>query len=106
MIIADLSIVHNRLIYLRLIKHEILETYRTYKNLLKNIISLYDEKQIKEAINSISMVGTSVFCPTTGLNGQILRALEYGTSTNKSYHIISYSARKILKEVRGYEYVI
>lgn len=106
MILANLNIVRNRLIYLRLIKHEIKKTFKAYKNLLKGITSLYDEEQIQEAIESISMVGTSVFCPTTGLNGQILRALEYGTSTNKSYHIITYSTRKVLKEVKGYEYVI
>lgn len=106
MIIANLNIVHNRLIYLRLIKHEIKETFKSYKQLLKGITTLFTDEQIQEAINSISMVGTSVFCPTTGLNGQILRALEYGTNNNKSYHIISYSTRKVLKEVKGYEYVI
>ena len=88
------------------IKHEIKETFKSYKQLLKGITALFTDEQIQEAINSISMVGTSVFCPTTGLNGQILRALEYGTNNNKSYHIISYSTRKVLKEVKGYEYVI
>jgi len=106
MIITSLSMVYNRLVYLRLIKHEIKQTYKAYKHLLKGILSLFDEDQIMEAIESISLVGTSIFCPTTGLNGQILRALEYGTQNNKSYHIITYSTRKILKEVKGYEYVI
>ena len=106
MIIASLNNVYNRIIYLRLIKYEIKKTIKTYKYLLKNIISLYNEDDIEEAIESITLVGTDVFCPTTGLNGQILRSLEYGTATNKSYHIISYSTRKVLKEVKGYEYVI
>lgn len=106
MIIASLNNVYNRIIYLRLIKYEIKKTIKTYKYLLKNIISLYSEDDIEEAIESITLVGTDVFCPTTGLNGQILRSLEYGTATNKSYHIISYSTRKVLKEVKGYEYVI
>ena len=106
MIIANLSIVQIHLIYLRLIKHEIKETIKTYKHLLKGILSVFDEDQVNEAVESITLVGTSIFCPTTGLNGQILRALEYGTNNNKSYHIVSYSTRKILKEVKGYEYVI
>lgn len=106
MIIANLNIVRNRLIYLRLVKHEIKETYKAYKKLLKGILSIFTEEQINEAIESISLVGTSIFCPTTGINGQILRALEYGTNNNKAYHLITYSSRKVLKEVKGYEYVI
>ena len=106
MIIASLNLYGNKLIYLRLVKYEIKKTYKTYLPLLKGIIGNYKESDIEEAINSITLVGTNIFCPTTGKSGQILRALEYGTYNNKSYHIISYSTRKVLKEVKGYEFVI
>jgi hypothetical protein len=103
MILANLNIVYNRLIYLRLIKYEIKKTFKAYKHLLTGILNIYNENQVDEAINSITLVGTSVFCPTTGINGQILRAIEYGTANTKAYHIITYSTRKVLKEVKGYE---
>jgi hypothetical protein len=106
MIIANLNIVPNRLWYLKIIKYEIKKSVDTYSQLLKGILSIFSKDQINEAIDSIYLIGTSIFCPTSGLNGQILRALEYGTNNNKSYHLISYSTRKVLKEVKGYEYVI
>lgn len=106
MIIANLSSINNRQLYLKLIKYEIRKTIKAYSSLLKGIMSVFNEEQIEEAIDSINIVGKSIFCPTNGLNGQILRALEYGTNNNKSCHIISFSVKKVLKEVKGYEHVI
>ena len=105
MIIADLSKVISRTVYLKIIKHEIKESFRHYKPLLKGILSLYTEEEIEQAIDSIYLVGKQVFAPTTRRNGQILRALEYGTSNNKSYKILSISVRKIMKEVDNNELV-
>ena len=106
MILAILNYKGNKKIYLDLLKRRIEEIYKIYKPVLSNIISSYNEKQIYAAIDSIYLSGNSIYCPTNGQYGQILRALEYGTGKNKSYHIISQATRNLFKEVKGYEFVI
>ena len=96
----------NKNLYLNLIKNEIKKTFRVYKKLLKSLIDLYEEDTIYNAIDSIYLIGNSIYCPTDGLNGKILRTLEYGASHIKSYHILSYSTKKVLKEVNNNEPII
>ena len=106
MIIGKLKYNINRNLYLKLIKYEISKNIDTYKKLIKNILSLYTKEQIDNAINSIVISGNNIFCPTSGINGRILRSLEYGTNNTKAYHIITISTDKVLKEVKGYESII
>ena len=106
MIIAYIRNSHFRNMYINLIKSEIRKQVKTYSRNIQNIINAYSLKLIDQAIDSIYLVGNSIFCPTSGLNGQILRSLEYGTNNTKAYHIITHATKSIIKEVDTSEYVI
>ena len=103
MIIARFLYKSNGQIYLNLIKEKIRVLVKVYNPVLKEIINQYTEEKIYKAIDTIYISNGTIFCPTNGFYGQILRALEYGTGKNKSYHIISQAVNSIKKEVGVYE---
>lgn len=99
MVISDFTTLKARPMYLNLLKFYIEKQVRLYKSLLQGILNTYTEDEILNAIDSIHLVGKYVFMPTSGLNGQILRALEYGTNNTKSYNIITQATKTFEKEV-------
>ncbi len=75
------------------LKREILENQHN----LVNFNTLFTEKEINNAITfGIRRTGNMVFMQTDGLNGQILRALEYGTSNTKALHLVTKAIRKVI----------
>lgn len=106
MILARLKSKAFTKLYLRLIKAEIKETTNTMKPLLNEVYSTFGENKINNAIKKIYINGKNIICPVSGNEGQILRALEYGTGKTKALHIISIATRKILKETGNYEFII
>lgn len=103
MILANISIVTNKNLYVKLIRYEIKKNIKTFSKVLKNLLNRYTEEDIDNALESIKLIGNSIFCPTSGKYGQLLRALEYGTNDTKACHILTYSTNKVLKEVNCYE---
>lgn len=64
---------------------------------LKNLFDTYQEEDIDNAIAfGIRRAGNKVFMQTDGLIGQILRALEYGTSNTKALHLVTKAIRKVI----------
>lgn len=104
MIIAHIKNSNLRNMYLNLVKSEIRRLLKVYSKNIKNITAMYSSNLIEQAIDGIYLVGNSIFCPTSGLNGQILRSLEYGTNSTKAYHIITQATKSIFKEVDIDEY--
>lgn len=75
------------------LKRELLENQHN----LTNFNTLFTEKEINNAITfGIRRAGNMVFMQTNGLNGQILRALEYGTSNTKALHLVTRAIRKVI----------
>ncbi len=93
-------------LYTRLIKAEVKENTNKFKPLLVEVYSTFGENKVNNAINKIYSNGKNIVCPVSGNEGQILRALEYGTGKTRALHIISLSTRKIIKESGNYEFVI
>jgi len=64
---------------------------------LKSFFDTYREEDIDNAIAfGIRRTGNKVFMQTDGLTGQILRALEYGTSNTKALHLVTKAVRKVI----------
>lgn len=72
---------------------------------LESIKKLYSEEEIEHAINSLYVIGKSVYAPTSGKDGVILRYLEYGGYGIKTKKILSRASRLISRKVNGDEYV-
>lgn len=104
MILANISEVINKKLYLKLIKYEIKKTIKAYSRIINNILKMYSEDDIDNAIDTIELIGMNIYCPTSGKYGRLLRALEYGTNDTKACHILTYSTNKVLKEVSGHEF--
>ena len=90
--------------YVKVIRETVRNMINKYDALLKRFREIYSNDEINKAIDSIQIINGNVFIPTTGINGTILRALEYGTSYMKSYKIISIAVREVLKEGLSDEY--
>ena len=101
MILDKIEYQINTQLYLKVLKSKLIHNIVSYKPLLKNIINQYKEQNIYRAVDTIYIDGQIIFCPTGGIYGQILRALEYGTSSTKAYHLISQTNKNLLKEVRN-----
>lgn len=68
-----------------------------YKSKLEEILNLYTEEDINNAITfGITRVGDFVYMQTNGQYGKILRSLEYGTGRTKALHLVTQSVRKVI----------
>lgn len=103
MILARLLYRGNGQIYLNVLKEKIRILVKIYKPVLSEIINQYTEEKIYKAIDTIYISNGIIFCPTSGFYGQVLRALEYGTGKNKSYHLLSQAVKSLKREVGVYE---
>ena len=101
MIFADLSDYKNKITILNIIKKKILILIKMYTKQLEPILQNYSDDQIERSVDSISLAGNKIFCPTTNLEGRILRSIEYGTGQTKAYNIISMAIKKVLLEVKA-----
>lgn len=90
--------------YIKLIRESVREFVNTYDTLLINFYKIYSKEAVNEAIDNITVINGNIFIPTQGLQGEILRALEYGTSYMKAYKLISIAIRKVTREGFSDEY--
>lgn len=82
---------------INLIQQTLRNNLITYQDKLKELYSLYGEEDINRAIQyGIRRAGNKVYVQTYGLDGRILRSLEYGTGRTKAYHLITKSVRKVI----------
>ena len=79
--------------------------YIVYKNKINKLLSAYNEEDIELSIKSIYIVNRTLYIPSSGKAGIILRYLEYGGAGIPSYKIISTSARQISRKLVGDSYV-
>ena len=76
-----------------------------YKNDYEYMIKIYGEDNIFNAIASIYYENHSFYSPVAGINGQILRMLEYGGTKTKAHKLLSKVSRIISRKVDGESYV-
>ena len=72
---------------------------------LESIRKIYNDDDIEHAINSLYIIGKSIYAPTSGKDGIILRYLEYGGYGIKTKKILSRASRLISRKVNGDDYV-
>lgn len=80
---------------LRLLKLNIIKNLKLYSNKLTEFFKLFSEKDIENAIQSLSIVNGYIKMPSGGVYGEILRSIEYGTSYMKAFHIITKSVKEL-----------
>ena len=78
-----------------------------YKDDYKYLIKIYNEDNIYSAISDIYFndKDKSFYAPVSGINGQILRMLEYGGVQTKAHKLLSKVSRIISRKVNGESYV-
>ena len=82
---------------INLIQEIVRRLIRENKHNLTEILTLYSEEEIDNAIErGIRRAGNKIFVQTSGGIGQILRSLEYGTGKTKALHILTLAVRKVI----------
>lgn len=103
--IADILIKMNVDSVLRAIKRNIKAHFIIHKKDYENLLELYSEEEIFEAIDSIFCQDKSIIAPMRGKSGKILRYLEYGGERVKQGKLLSKVSRNLMRKV-SVDYVI